>query len=47
MRIDAYNQIGQIYKANSKVKAQNAYTARANDRLEISDMGKVLQSAND
>ena len=45
MRIDAYNQVGQIYKTNSKVKAQNAYAARANDKLEISDMGKILQSA--
>ena len=45
MRIDAYNQISQVYKTNNKVKAQNAYAARANDKVEISDFGKVLQSA--
>lgn len=45
MRIDAYNQINQVYKTNNKVKAQNAYTARANDKVEISDFGKVLHSA--
>ena len=45
MRIDAYNQISQVYKTNNKVKAQNSYAARANDKVEISDFGKVLQSA--
>lgn len=45
MRVDAYNQINQVYKTNNKVKAQNAYSARANDKVEISDFGKVLHSA--
>lgn len=45
MRIDAYNQIGQLYKTNNKAKAQNAYAARANDKVEISNLGKTLTSA--
>lgn len=45
MRIDAYNQISQIYGVNGKVKATAANKAKQSDKVEISDFGKELQIA--
>ena len=46
MRIDAYNQISQVYKANNKTKISKAASVKsASDQLQISDFGKDLQIA--
>lgn len=45
MRIDAYNQIGQVYKTNNKLKTQKTSGATRSDYVEISEFGKVLQTA--
>lgn len=45
MRIDAYNQIGQVYKTNNKLKTQKTSGATRSDHVEISEFGKVLQTA--
>lgn len=45
MRIDAYNQIGQIYKTNNKGKVQTANKTKKSDQLEISSVGRDLQIA--
>lgn len=45
MRIDAYNQIGQIYKTNNKVKVQKSSSVAGSDKVEISEFGKVLNAA--
>ena len=45
MRIDAYNQIGQVYKINNKLKTQKTSGATRSDHVEISEFGKVLQTA--
>lgn len=45
MRIDAYNQISQVYKTNGKVKTQKAASTTRSDKVEISEFGKVLQTA--
>lgn len=44
MRIDAYNQISQIYQANNKVKTYDSNKAGSLDKLEISGLGKDIQS---
>lgn len=44
MRIDAYNQVAQIYKTNTKMKAQKTEKAGMRDKVEISDFGKVYQT---
>ena len=45
MRIDAYNQVTQLYKTNSTKKAYKTNTAQAADKVEISQMGKDYQIA--
>lgn len=45
MRIDAYNQISQIYKTNSKMNTQKTSSVSAKDRVEISSFGKAYQVA--
>ncbi|MBQ7076674.1 MAG: flagellar biosynthesis anti-sigma factor FlgM [Lachnospiraceae bacterium] len=49
MRIDAYNQVGQIMKAGKLSKAKNAYdkmnVASNKDQLQISQLGKDYQIA--
>ncbi|MBR2895659.1 MAG: flagellar biosynthesis anti-sigma factor FlgM [Oscillospiraceae bacterium] len=45
MRIDAFNQVTQLYKTNSTKKAYKTSTTQAADRLEISQMGKDYQIA--
>ena len=45
MRIDAYNQISQIYSADSKIKTQKADKTADKDKVEISTFGKIYQTA--
>ena len=45
MRIDAYNQISQIYQTNNKYKTQKTTSVSARDKVEISSMGKAYQAA--
>lgn len=45
MRIDAYNKIAQVYGVNSKTKATSAKKAYNADQVEISSIGKDLQTA--
>lgn len=45
MRIDAYNQISQIYQTNNKYKTQKTTSVSARDKVEISSMGKAYQTA--
>ena len=44
MRIDAYNQVAQIYKTNTKMKATKTEKAGMRDKVEISDFGKIYQT---
>ena len=45
MRIDAFNQVTQLYKTNSTKKTYKMSTTQAADKLEISQMGKDYQVA--
>lgn len=48
MRIDAYNQVSQIYNAQAKAKAAKAYgnnISSAYDQVEISQTGRDYQVA--
>ena len=45
MRIEAYNQIQQIYNDSKVKKAQNTYKAGQTDQVEISSFGKDIQAA--
>lgn len=46
MRIEAYNQIQQIYKPQKTQKtAQTAKTTSFSDNLQISSIGKDIQTA--
>lgn len=45
MRIDAYNQITQIYKSSSKLKTQKSSGSTLKDKVEISDFGKVYNTS--
>lgn len=45
MRIDAYNQISQLYKPASKTKVSKPGVVSASDKLEISQFGRELQIA--
>lgn len=46
MRIDAYNQISQIYKADNKTKISKAASVKSSsDQLQISGFGRDLQIA--
>ena len=47
MRIDALNQISQVYGTNEKRKISYASRVSESDKLEISSFGKDLQTAND
>ena len=46
MRIDALNQVGQIYDAKGNRKVNRASKAADSDKVEISSFGKDLQIAN-
>lgn len=45
MRIDAYNQVSQLYKTNSKPKVQQTGNLSGSDKVEISSFGKDIQIA--
>lgn len=45
MRIEAYSQIQQVYKATKTDKSQKKPSAAMSDQLEISTMGKDYQVA--
>jgi negative regulator of flagellin synthesis FlgM len=45
MRIDAYNQISQVYGVNGKMKAQATSRVAQSDKVEISNFGRELQIA--
>ena len=45
MRIDAYNQISQVYGVNGKMKAQAVTRTAPSDKVEISNFGKELNIA--
>ncbi len=45
MRIDAYNQINQIYKISEKVTVKQVGKASQSDKLEISQFAKDYQVA--
>lgn len=45
MRIDAYNQISQIYGVNGKVKTTQVNRVSKTDKLEISSIGRDMQIA--
>lgn len=45
MRIDAYNQISQVYGVNGKMKTSSVSKSYSTDKVEISSFGKDLQIA--
>ena len=45
MRIDAYNQISQIYRTGGKSKTGKTNQVYGSDRVEISQFGKDFQIA--
>ena len=45
MRIEAYTQIQQVYGTKNKAKAQNATKSAGSDRIQISSIGKDIQTA--
>lgn len=45
MRIDAYNQVSQIYQTGNKMKTQKVSKTSARDKVEISSFGKAYQVA--
>ena len=45
MRVDAYMQVSQLYKANKPKGTAKKTTATATDSLEISEFGKDYQIA--
>ena len=45
MRIDAYNQISQVYQANRNPTVSKAKSVYGSDKVEISQFGKDFQIA--
>ena len=45
MRVEAYNQVQQIYQTKKVNKAQQAGSVSHADKLQISDFGKEFQAA--
>lgn len=45
MRVDALNQINQIYNAKGKIRTNRVTHAADRDKVEISSLGKDLQIA--
>lgn len=45
MRIDAYNQISQIYSTNTKQTTSKSRVSYGSDKVEISSFGKDYQIA--
>ena len=45
MRIDAYNQISQVYQAGTKTRVNKTGKVNNSDRVEISQFGKEFRIA--
>ena len=45
MRIEAYTQVQQLYNTNKPAKVQGKTHASAADRIQISSIGKDIQTA--
>ena len=45
MRIDAYNQISQVYQAGNKTRVNKTSKVNNSDRVEISQFGKDFRIA--
>ncbi len=45
MRIEAYTQVQQVYGTKSRVKTQNTAKNAGSDRIQISSIGKDIQTA--
>ena len=45
MRIEAYNQVQQLYQAKQAGKTQKSAAAGRTDRVQISSFGKDIQIA--
>lgn len=45
MRIEAYNQVQQLYQAQKVNKAQKASNVHRADQVQISSIGKDIQTA--
>ncbi len=45
MRIEAYTQVQQMYKTKKPVKTQTAKNVSFSDQLQISSIGKDIQTA--
>ena len=44
MRIEAYNQINQIYNTNQSTKANKTSKTNPSDQVQISSIGKDIQT---
>ena len=44
MRIDAYTQVQQVYNAKKPVKVQGKIKSTASDQIQISSIGKDIQT---
>lgn len=45
MRIEAYNQVQQLYQANRTNKTQKSASVTRTDKVQISSFGKDIQTA--
>lgn len=45
MRIEAYKQIQQVYNTNNNKNIQKAAKAKHRDELQLSELGKDIQTA--
>ena len=45
MRIDPYSQVQQLYSAKKPVKVQGTAKSAVSDRIQISSIGKDIQTA--
>lgn len=45
MRIEAYNQVQQVYNANNAKKTQKTQVSKTSDQVQISSFGKDIQAA--
>ena len=45
MRIEAYTQVQQVYGAKSRAKTQNTAKNANSDQIQISSIGKDIQTA--
>lgn len=45
MRVDAYNQVSQIYRATGSAKTGKSQKNSGSDKVEISSFGKAYQTA--